>query len=411
MPVAGSFQLMKSMNRSLILNTIRLDGPISRADIAKKTKLTPPTVTNIVAELIEEKLVRESKMGESRGGRKPILLTIDAKNSFVIGLDVGGYRVRAVLTDLNGEVEGQTTVELSSDLTEETLIDQLIKITVTLFEQCKMQKDKVIGIGIGMHGIVDHQSGMAVFAPNFQLTNIDLKTPFESTFDVPVFVENDARALALGETWFGNGQGIDHVICVNVGVGIGAGIVLNKRLFHGVHGIAGEIGHTTVDIHGKKCTCGNYGCLQTVAGGNMLKERAIHDIASGRKTMLLEKVEGDMDRISGEIIHQCALAGDPLSIEILEEAGKYLGIGITNIINFINPDRIIVGGGVSKAGDFVLEPLRKMVKERALTAKARETEVVTAELGEWGTAIGAVTLVLEDLFAPIYQNRDRKSVV
>ncbi|MFC0472221.1 ROK family transcriptional regulator [Halalkalibacter kiskunsagensis] len=402
MSVTGSFQLMKSLNRSLILNTIRLNGPISRAEIAKRTKLTPPTVTNLVAELLESKLVRESEIGVSKGGRKPILLTINWKSSYVIGLDVGGHRATAVLTDLNAEIEIQKMKSLPTKLTVDSLLQFLITMIDTLIEESGIPKKKVLGIGIGMHGIVNHSEGVGVFAPNFNLTNIPIKDVLQTQFSIPTFVENDARALTLGESWFGNGVGFENIICVNLGVGIGAGVILQNELFHGRNGIAGEIGHMIVDLHGSKCSCGSYGCLQTVAGGEVLKERVGKELTTGRRSIIQDKANMNGGTITGELIHQCAIEGDSLAIEVLAETGRLLGVGLTNMINFMNPDRIIVGGGMAKAKEFILNPLKDVVRSRALTSEARETDIVLSKLGDQGTVIGAVTLVLKSLYTHSY---------
>ncbi len=383
---------MKSLNRSVILTIIREHGPISRADIAKQTKLTPPTVTNIVSELLETGIIKESAIGESKGGRKPILLTIEAKHSFIIGVDVGGHSVRAVLTDLDATIDKQVTHALPPKMDEHAFLNVLKKVIMHLIERTTCSKDKIIGIGVGMHGIVDHQSGVAVFAPNFNLSHIPIKERLEQTFGITTYVENDARALALGESWFGNGKDIDHVLCVNVGTGIGAGVILNNELFYGHHGTAGEIGHTIVDINGEKCQCGSYGCLQTVASSIALQERALEQLKKGRESILT--TEG----LTGERIHECALKGDRLSIEILAETGTYLGVGILNMIHFMNPEKVIIGGGVSRAGDFVLEPLKKVIRTKALTEEARNTEIALSHLGENGTVIGAVTIVLKQIF-------------
>jgi glucokinase-like ROK family protein len=398
--IAGSFQWMKSINRSLILNMIRVNGPISRAEIAKRTKLTPPTVTNLVSELITANIVKESKIGVSKGGRKPILLTIEAKNAYVIGLDVGGHRLRAAITDLNAEIEEMVIVELPSEFTGDGLISFLVKTVEELILTSQLDRKKIIGIGVGMHGIVDREKGVAVFAPNFNLKEVRIKDSLEEKLSIPTIVENDARALALGESWFGNGKNIEHVICINVGVGIGAGIIVNNKLFHGEHHIAGEIGHTIIDINGKKCTCGSYGCLQTLAGGNAIRERIQDELSKGRDSILKETLKGDYSNVSGEMVHEAALRGDPLAIEVLADVGRYLGIGITNLINVMNPNRIIIGGGVSKADAFIMDPLKEVVRKRALTLQARNTEICTSILGEHGTMIGASTLILQNLFDP-----------
>ncbi|GAE35251.1 ROK family transcriptional regulator [Halalkalibacter akibai] len=398
--MTGSFQWMKTLNKSTILNTIRLHSPISRAEIAKKTKLTPPTVTNIVAELIEANLVRESEIGVSKGGRKPILLTINDQDSFIVGVDVGGHLIRTIVTDINAKILTKFEIALPMELTIETFIEKLIQAIDAAINKSKAPKDKILGIGVGMHGIVDYEKGVSIFAPNFQLTNIPIKSCLEKHFQITTFVENDVRAFALGETWYGNGQGTEHLICINIGVGIGAGIILNSELFHGNNGIAGEFGHMIVDINGEKCSCGSYGCLQTVAGGSALRERALKEIKGGRQSLIYDRAQGQIERIDGAFIFNCAKSGDELALEILAETGTYIGIGVLNLINVINPARIIVGGGVAKAGEFVLEPLRKIVKQRALTSGARETEIIHSKLGDDATVIGAVTLVLKDLFSP-----------
>ncbi|MED1564190.1 ROK family transcriptional regulator [Alkalihalobacillus alcalophilus ATCC 27647 = CGMCC 1.3604] len=393
----GSFQGMKLLNKSTILNTIRLHSPISRAEIAKKTKLTPATVTNIVTELINENLVCESKVGTSQGGRKPILLTINNRDSFIVGVDVGGHTVRAVVTNLSATIQARDEITLPSPLTKDELLKQIVLVIQAVMTKSKINKDKIIGIGIGMHGVVDHLEGIAIFAPNFQLRQIPIKKHLEAQFQIPVYVENDVRAFTLGETWFGNGKGIDNLICINIGVGIGAGIILNDQLFHGQNGIAGEIGHVIVDINGRKCSCGSYGCLQTIAGGEVLRERALE---SEQNQELLKKAHNDPNAINGALIYQCAKEGDPLSLQLLADTGRYIGVGVINLIHLINPTRIIIGGGVAKAGDYVLAPLREVVKERALTAQARETEILQSKLGDDGTMIGAATLVLKHLFNP-----------
>ncbi|WP_235599946.1 ROK family transcriptional regulator [Alkalihalobacillus trypoxylicola] len=390
----GSFQLMKSLNKSLILNVIRQEKQISRAEIAKKTRLTPPTVTNIVNELLEVGLVKESTMGVSKGGRKPILLTIDEKHSYIVGVDVGGHKLRAILTDLNGNNLVHYSQELPKNLTNDFFLRVLTDAIDKVLADSHIPIDKVIGIGVGMHGIVDSEKGISIFAPNFQLEQIPIKKHIERNFSLPVIVENDARAFALGEKWFG--QGLEHstIMCVNVGVGIGAGIILDGKLYRGHNSLAGEIGHTMIDINGKLCTCGNEGCLQTVVGGDRLIERTIEKLKKGQNSILQNN-----KNLTGYDIHQAAIQNDPLAVEVLRETGTYLGIALTNFIHLFNPSRIIIGGGVANSGDFIMKPLIHCVKERALTIEAKSTEIVRSNLGEYGTAIGAVTLILETIFA------------
>jgi N-acetylglucosamine repressor len=391
--------LMKSLNRSLILNIIREKGPISRAEIAKITKLTPPTVSNLVKELLESKLVIESDLGESQGGRKPTMLVINAKEFYIIGIDVGTETLKGVIADLNANIVTKKSVPISRPITNEGFIKLMKSCIRQLLEEGNIEYDKYIGIGIGMHGVVDVDTGTSLFAPNLQLRHIPLKEELEKEFNMLVKVENDARAMALGESWFGNGNGADDIVCVNVGSGIGAGVILNGKLFHGEHFISGEIGHMMIDIDGPKCNCGNYGCLQAFASGPAIAERAKREILLGKESLITEMVNGDLDTIDGKIVYDAALNGDALSIDILSEAGRYLGIGLTNIIHILNPKKIIIGGGVANANGFVLESVKETIQKRCLTQSAKQTEILLSKLGADATAIGAVTLILQELFS------------
>lgn len=397
--LVGSFQLMKSLNKTLILNVIRTDGPISRAEIAKKTNLTPPTVTNIVSELISSGLVIESNLGESKGGRKPIMLTINTSAFHVVGVDVGSRQISIVVTDLNASVFESHQVDLPRPLSEGRFMT-LLKNGIRTVMDKPLKEGSIVGIGIGMHGLVNPDRGVAIFAPNLNLRNMALREQLEAEFHVPVEVDNDVRAMALGESWFGNGRGIDNFICVNVGNGVGAGIILDQKLFRGASFTAGEVGHTTVDPDGPPCTCGNNGCLQTLVSGPAVAARAREQIQAGRSSVLEGK------DITGEAIYHAALEGDALALDILRQTGRYLGIGLANLINTLNPERVIVGGGVAKAARFIMGPLKETVAARALDTPARSTTIVTAKLGDQATVIGAVALVLRKLFTPEYSQSD-----
>lgn len=395
----GSFQLMKSLNRSIILNIIRTQGPISRAEIAKLTNLTPPTVSNIVKELIDSGIVVESSQGESNGGRKPTMLKINASNFYIIGLDVGPKYLRVIMSDLNCQLIEVVKSTISLPTTNDALLAHIINEIHKVIKKNEDEQEKIIGIGVGIHGMVDVDNGISLFAPDLNLRDIPIKEVLEKEFNMIVHVENDARVMALGEAWFGNGNGQKNVMTVNVGRGIGAGIIFNGKLYHGEHFIAGEIGHMTIDISGSKCSCGNYGCLQTLAAGPAIAERAIKEIAIGRDSILKQLVDNDLKKIDGKLVYEAAVQGDKLSIEVLNQTGRYLGIGLTNVIHTLNPAKIVIGGGVSKAGDFILQSLKETIQQRALTNSAKYTEIALSSLGDNGTAIGAVTLILVELFS------------
>ncbi|MFZ3129950.1 MAG: ROK family protein [Desulfosporosinus sp.] len=264
--------------------------------------------------------------------------------------------------------------------------------------------EKYLSIGVGMHGLVDTEHGISIFAPNLKLRNIPLKSLLEEEFRLPVEMENDVRALALGESWFGQGQGIANFICINIGNGLGAGIVLDYKLYEGSSFTAGEIGHTTIDINGPECTCGNHGCLQALAAGPAIALHARNRILRGEFSIFNEWTRAHLDEITAKMVHEAAEQGDELGIGVLADTGRYLGIGITNQLNTLNPSRIILTGGVSRAGHFVLDTLKETVAKRALETPARAVSIVTSQMGEDANAIGALTLALRRIFTPMGVN-------
>nr|WP_263324597.1 ROK family transcriptional regulator [Neobacillus sp. Marseille-Q6967] len=382
----GTFQLMKSVNKSIILNKIRTSEPISRAQIAKETSLTPPTVSSIVKELIDQGLVRESMLGSSSGGRKPTLLHINTNAFYVIGLDAGPESVKCILTDLTGEILERTDSQLATPLTNEEFIKILKNNIHTILKQSIIDPEKIIGIGVAMHGVVDVEKGMSLIAPILNLRNIPIKDELAKEFHLTVRVENDARAMALGESWFGGHGNADSMVAVNIGRGVGAGVVLNGKLYHGAQGIAGELGHMMIDLNGEICECGNPGCLQTFVSGTAIEKRA--------EKHLKEKV-------TGKEIFEYAQKGNQAYIELLKETGKIIGIGLTNLVHLVNPSKIVLGGGVMKSERFIIPAILETIQQRVLSTEARKTEVTVTKLGDDATLYGAVSLLLVELFDPV----------
>ncbi|ASN04153.1 ROK family transcriptional regulator [Virgibacillus necropolis] len=382
----GTFQLMKSVNKSIILNKIRIAEPISRAQIAKETELTPPTVSSIVKELIEQGIVRESVLGVSQGGRKPTMLLINSDAFYVIGVDAGPETVECILADLSGKIIDRTASRISKPITNEqfaTIIKESIhKIIPT-------NQDKIIGIGVGMHGVVDVETGTTLVAPNLNLTNVPIKAELEKEFNLIVRVENDARAMALGESWFGGHGDVDSMVAVNLGRGVGAGVVIKGKLYHGAQDLAGELGHMTIDINGEICECGNRGCLQTFATGAAIVRRA-------RK-----EIKNTPNNLTPEEIFRLAKTDDEAYIKILQDSGIIIGVGLTNLIHLINPEKIVLGGGVLNSAEFILPAIKQTIDQRALTPGAKRTEVSVTKLGENATLLGAISLLLIELFAPV----------
>lgn len=378
----GSFQWMKSMNKSIILNKIRKDGPISRAQIARETNLTPPTVSSNVKELLEQKIVEERDIGESQGGRKPTMLVINDQAFCIIGVDAGPENIQCIVSDLAGKILKRSEIKLELPVDNNQFIDALKKGISMCLDGMPKSENEVIGIGIAMHGVVDVEKGMSLYAPNLGLSDIPIKEELEKAFGLEVKVENDARAMALGEFWFGNHGDVKSMLAVNIGRGVGAGLIIDGKLYHGSSDIAGEIGHMTIDLHGEICECGNRGCLQTFVTG----------------PAIARKVKAHANPLSAETIYELAVGGNEDYANILAESGRAMGIGLTNLIHIINPEKIVLGGGVSKAEKFLLPAIRETIEKSALTASASRTRVEVTKLGDDATLIGAITLLLVDVF-------------
>lgn len=364
------------MNKSIILNKIRKDGPISRAQIARDTKLTPPTVSSNVKELLEQNIVEEQDLGESLGGRKPTMLVINNEAFTIIGVDAGPESIECIRANLAGKVLKRSKTKLQLPIDN----DQFLAALKDGIASCLASADQVIGIGVAMHGVVDRATGTSLYAPNLGLANIPIKEQLEKEFGLEVKVENDARAMALGEYWFGNHGELASMLAVNIGSGVGAGVIIDGKLYHGATDIAGEVGHMTIDLHGEICECGNQGCLQTFVSGPAIARKA-----TGQN-------------LTAEQVFEQAVAGDESSIANFKAAGKALGVGLTNLIHIVNPEKIVLGGGVSKAQQFILPEVRHTIQASALTPAASATLVEISKLGDDATVIGAVTLLLVDVF-------------
>ncbi|ALS74900.1 ROK family transcriptional regulator [Planococcus rifietoensis] len=377
----GSFQWMKSMNKSIILNKIRTQGPISRAQIARETNLTRPTVSSNVKELIDQNIVEESDIGQSQGGRKPTMLVINHGAFCILGVDAGPDSIECIVADLSGKVLERSETQLQLPTDNEKFLDALKRC----IQNClvKAAGKDVVGIGVAMHGVVDVKTGVSLVAPNLGLADIPIKEELENTFGLEVKVENDARAMALGEFWFGDHGELESMLAVNIGRGVGAGMIIGGKLYHGSSDIAGEIGHMTIDLNGQVCECGNRGCLQTFVAGPAITRNISEKTAQS---------------LSAEQVFEQALDGNKACIEVLTQAGRAMGVGLTNLIHIINPEKIVLGGGVSKAQQFILPAIRETIQASALTQSASRTQVEITKLGDDATLIGAVTLLLVDVF-------------
>jgi len=394
-------ELIRAINKQRVLRLIRVAGPLSRADAAEETGLTRPTISAVVSELLEEGWVQELGTGESSGGRPPILLRFNPLARWVIGAELGAGHVRAVLADLSGHVVARVKHRVVSDepalelnRLEDALRALLAQVPVSV------RPIPVAGVGLGITGLVDRKAGLWRYSPHFKVADLPIVKLLEERLVLPVWVENDARAMAWGERSFGVAKGIDNLAFVRVGIGIGAGIIIDGELYGGAHEGAGELGHTIVEDRGPPCRCGSSGCLETVASATAIAQRAATRIAQGAASSISRQVGGNLEQVIATTVIEAAFAGDRLARETLKEAGHFLGLGIGNLINLLDPAMVVVGGGTSRAGQLLMDSLRATALSRTLPALRDRVNIVLTGLGEDSCPLGGAALVIEQLFRP-----------
>lgn len=396
--VRGSFELMKQLNVSAVLKVIRDNGSLSRADVAKITGLTPASVTNITKMLIEDEYLVECKVGQSSGGRPPIMLELNPNARYVIGISIGVGMIDVVITNLSAEI----ILKKSSEINEERydydfVFKELVKLINEVIECSKIEKEKILGAGVALHGIVNARTGMSIYSPYYGWKEINIKEALENELNLGVYVDNDVRAMALGESWFGITKDISNFVTLNISNGIGAGIIINNKPYYGVDFSAGEIGHIVVEGDGDKCNCGNYGCLETVASNNNITKKAIKLIKQGTNSVLKE-LKADINQLTIEDISEAAKLEDELAISIIKEAARYIGIAITNLINILNPTSIVVVGEIFENTFYAIETLNEIVKNRGMKLSSENVRIIKSMLGRDAAVVGATTLVIQEIF-------------
>ena len=397
---ASDTRILKSINILAVLKVLREVESVSRADIARITELTPATVSSIVSLLMKSGIARETGYGESTGGRPPLMIEFNPQAFYLAGVDLGVSKIIAVVTDLEGNVVSDTRQELDVHLGVESIMSSLFDVTHRALAKAADVRDKIAGLGLSVPGLIDAGRGVSVFAPNIPgWSDIPIAGAFEDEFAFPCWVENDARAMAIGEAMFGAGRGYDNILCVNVGRGIGAGVIINGEVYRGKQGGAGELGHMTIDPNGPVCPCGNQGCLEAMAAGPAIAAAAIRAVSTGSSTLIRDLVDGKIEAITAELVSEAASKGDLLAQRLIIEAGRYLGIGIANAVNMLSPDVVIIGGGVSRPGDILFNEVRATVEERAFTAMVNLPPIVPSAQGEEASSVGAAALVLEEMLA------------
>ncbi len=386
-------KLLKVQNRALVLNSIRQHGSISRVDVSRRTGLSVGAVTALTRELVDSGLIYEKQEGDSRGGRPPILLALQPEGAYDVGAKLTEDHITFALTNLDADVIGRLTLENPS-VEPEAVAQRMADGIHRLVAESRIQRSRLLGVGIGMAGIVDAETGICHTSPILGWANVPFADMVEQRTILPVYLDNDVNTLTLVEKLYGAGVGSNHFLTITVGRGIGLGIVVNGQLYRGMGG-AGEFGHTVIDPHGYTCDCGKRGCLETFVGDPWLLRRAAEQ---ARHFNTID-----------DLFH-AAQAGDTVIVDLVRQAGATLGYGIAMLVNVLNPQLLIFSGEGMRYGEMLLEPMRQGLYANAMSTLSDGLKMHIEPLGDDAWARGAASLVLQELFRTSARELDTASV-
>ncbi|MDX6717250.1 MAG: hypothetical protein QOH30_3808 [Baekduia sp.] len=383
---SGSLESLRERNRRRVLSALRVAGITSRAELARRTGLSRTTVSSLIGDLVRDGLVAErvdhSAAPGAQGGRPPVLVSLDRRAGAAVGIDFGKTHVTVAVADLGHTVVAEMRRELPGDHRAEQGLDIASRLVDTALEEAGIDRSLVLGVGMGLPGPIHADTGTVgstSILPGW--VGVTAARAMSDRLGLPVRVDNDANLGALAEHVWGAGAGVDDMIYLKLATGIGAGLVLNGRLYLGVGGTAGEIGHTIIDEHGPVCRCANRGCLETLASGAATVE-------------LLRPTLGD-DLTLNQLV-ELTVQGHPACRRVVADAGRHIGRAVANLVNLLNPSRVVVGGELAACGDVLLDPLRQECARHAISSAADDVEVTHGPLGDRAQVLGALALVLQD---------------
>ena len=389
----GQPELLKEINRLRAFEILKTERVVSRPGLAERTGLSRATVAVLADELLAAGLVEEVGLGASTGGRPPVLLRFNPGAAYALGARMADHVWSVVITDLDAQVVRRTQAFIPGD-TPEAAVAALKEAVASL--TADFDRDRLLpAIGLGTPGLVDVRSGVIETAVDVNWFKVPIRHMVEQATGLQVFVANRSKVGALAELWYGAEEGISDLIYVSIGSGVAAGIVHDGALYLGTNSSAGELGHVTVLPDGPRCPCGNRGCLQQLVSGPAIADAARAALREDPSGLLQELCGRYPERISAEVVFRAAEQGDVVAGGIVSDVARYLGIAVANLINLFNPQRIILGGPIGRAGQVLLDPLREEVQRRAMAYPRSAVEITATDLGPDTGAIGAAVLVLQ----------------
>ncbi len=336
------------------------------------------------------------------------LVGVPEEKRWILGVDLGGTNIVVGVLPMDGGDGGLAalrTVPTEAQRGAKFVVDRILSLIAEVREEIVSKyggaQDDFAGIGVGSPGPLDRDTGTVINTPNLGWRNFPLRDLISNGAGLPATLDNDANCATYGEWWLGAGRNVDTLVGLTLGTGIGGGIVLNGEIFHGVSDAAGEIGHTTIDSTGRKCKCGNYGCLEAYASGPAIALRAVEGIEAGAESLLPALVNGRLEDVTAATVYEAVVLGDPYANEVMRDTAKFLGAGVANIINILNPEMVVVAGGVTRAGDHLFVPLRAEVRRRSFKSAEEACQIVSGKLPGLAGVIGAAGVFKKEAYGVV----------
>jgi predicted NBD/HSP70 family sugar kinase len=401
--LGSNINLVKSHNVQAVLLSLLHDGPISRVELAEKLSLSNTTITNIISELLEDEIIQEQRVEvpgkRKRVGRPRKMLRLDPAARFAIGVHIGVGLYRVAITNLCAEIIYNEIEAFDLATPPETVIGDIVQSIRNAVKKSEIDPQRVIGVGVGASGLVNFDQGINVLAPRLGWENVPIKHLMEDRLDLPVCVDNNVRAMALAEAFFGDGRGVSILAFVYGRIGVGSGIVVNGQVFHGSGAGAGEIGHTTIIPQGgDTCTCGNTGCLETLLSEPVWVRQAEKLAADHPDSILASYINQEQGSTRIESVFAAARDGDSSAQQFIKDRSCYLGIALANLVNVLNPELIILGGMFAQGADLILPVAEAKMREAAFAGLGESVILKVTSFGWRAGVIGAASLALTTNF-------------
>jgi len=320
---------------------------------------------------------------------------VTVREQFIVGIDLGGTNIAAGAMPVDGTREiAMRMIPTLAEGGAAAVVDRIAALVEDVITQTRHEtgadRSDFLGVGIGSPGPLDRARGVVIVTPNLGWRDFPLRDEVSSRVNLPATLDNDANCATLGEFWCGAAKGGRNVVGLTIGTGIGGGLILDGKLYHGAADMAGEIGHTTIDSTGRRCKCGNYGCLEAYTSGPAIAERAREVLEGDEDSLLVQMVDGDVKKITAQTVFEASKRGDRVALEVVRDTAHFLGVGVSNLLNIFNPDTFVIAGGVTQAGDLLFDPLRAEVRRRAFKPAVDSCRIVPGALPLSAGVVGAV---------------------